>query len=99
MKSHEEWGKFFKLLFTPAFSENFDNRHEDEVKQSMNDIKIELSNEFLSYNMPIVNKEHIVTAVTQCSRNKARGPDGIYYEHIVYGGDTEHIQSVTNTFH
>ena len=82
----QQWGNYFQALYMPTCLESYDANFEGEVNDTMNRIKSELVFQNTPSNTRI-SIDEVNTALKSCKRNKACGPDGIYYEHILYGGD------------
>ena len=80
----EQWGSYFKEIYTPSISSS-DNNSEYKIREYENN-KSSLIN--ISYNdIPDVSTDEIIFACKRAKRNKACGYDNIYYENIIYGGD------------
>lgn len=81
------WADYFKALYTPSEYSEFDSEFKDTV---MNFTK-EINNGFLDpasrNNTVSISPEEVCSAVSMAHKGKACGEDGIYYEHIIYGGE------------
>ena len=79
-----EWGNYFKSLYSPPVQNSFDKT----VLNSMQSIKAELERNDFMYSREYIDTQEVSAALRVCNKNKACGADGVYYEHLVHGGET-----------
>lgn len=76
-----EWAKYFSTLYTPLESPNFDDSFKDTVLNSL-----QILNQTSVYDDITISSEEVDSAIRLAHRGKACGEDGIFYEHLMFGG-------------
>lgn len=79
-----EWGKYFRELYTPSQNVAFDSSFKSSICNELENIMSQNVTENL--NEHIVYETDIEAATRLCKKGKACGDDNIFYEHIIYGG-------------
>ena len=77
-----EWGNYFKQLYTPDSNVYDDSPFENELRNEIRSAINQTSSNECDTMTPIEIKE----LLNECKKGKACGEDYIFYEHITYGG-------------
>ena len=77
-----EWGNYFKQLYTPDSNVYDDLPFENELRNEIRSAINQTSSNECDTITPIEIKE----LLNECKKGKACGEDYIFYEHIIYGG-------------
>ena len=76
-----EWANYFATLYTPLESPNFDPNFKETVSSFL-----QTQNQLITTDNIVISSEEVESAVRLAHKGKACGDDGIYYEHIMFGG-------------
>ena len=76
-----EWANYFASLYTPIESPNFD----DSFKQTVSSY-VQSQNQPVNTDDIVISSEEVESAVRLAHKGKACGEDGIFYEHVIFGG-------------
>lgn len=87
------WGDFFTDLYGDTTNEQYDNSFHDYVQSTVNNLKRSPSGQ---YRQREVTKEELNLSIRELNSGKMCGPDGIYSEHLVLGG--ERLSELVLTF-
>lgn len=75
------WARYFENLYTPFDDQTFDESFKNSISESVQAyINTGVSDDVC------VSAEEVRSAVRMAHRGKACGDDGIFYEHILFGG-------------
>lgn len=81
------WANYFKALYTPSEHSEFESEFRDTfVNYNHESNHYSLDSSLTNRNVTI-SSEEVCSAVSMAHKGKACGDDGIYYEHILYGGE------------
>ncbi|XP_045157960.2 uncharacterized protein LOC123524101 [Mercenaria mercenaria] len=78
----EQWGHYFKKLYTPTADSTYDSSWKTTVEEKVRET---LNRSVPDQNVKIV-PESITSMLQTCPLGKASGADDIAYEHLIYGG-------------
>ncbi|MCG7879141.1 MAG: reverse transcriptase domain-containing protein [Candidatus Thiodiazotropha endolucinida] len=84
-----EWGCYFRKLYSPNVSTNFDPLFKVSVDRRVHHIIEDFANSCQT-NLTAFTPDEVSNAVRSLKRKKACGFDCIYNEHLIYGGNILH---------
>ena len=82
----DQWGKYFRKLYTPSTNELFSVNVKNKVQNDLNNINYMLEHSDSIPGFNDVTCDEIVSTFKFAKKNKACGIDDIYYESIINGG-------------
>ena len=81
-----EWGRYFKRLYTPKDHEQYDSLFHDDITSSMEDILVESYGRVSDILREPLTEEEVSRVCKSLKNKKAPGWDMITSEHIKFGG-------------
>ncbi|MCG8035004.1 MAG: reverse transcriptase family protein, partial [Candidatus Thiodiazotropha taylori] len=84
-----EWGCYFRKLYSPNVSTNFDPLFKVSVDRRVHHIIEDFANSCQT-NLTAFTPDEVSNAVRSLKRKKACGFDCIFNEHLIYGGNILH---------
>lgn len=84
---NDNWAEYFKTLYSPSVDEQFDTTHKAKINNELDQILNNVSTHRINTDETSVSLEEVRNVCKKAKRNKACGPDGIFYENFKFGGD------------